>query len=91
MPHSLVVLVVAIAVVALRIFLWFCQNFYAQDCSLIWLLVSAFGFWFRAWVFGFVVILRDGKGRVGGAATRGKYVEHKVIKTLDYFKRSAQK
>lgn len=84
MPHSHVVLVVA--VIALRIFLWFCQNFYAQDCSLIWLLVSGSGLVFCVRVRGY---LREGNG--DGAATRGKYVKHKVIKTLDYFKHSAQK
>lgn len=61
-----------------------CQNFYAQDCSLIWLFVAVWSLGFRARGY-----LWEGNG--GGAATRGKYVKHKVIKTLDYFKHSAQK
>lgn len=66
---------------------FFAKHFYAQDCSLIWLLVAIFWFsWFSASMFGFGFLVL-----VEGGTMRGKCAEHKVIKTFWLFLSAAHK
>lgn len=60
---------------------FFCQTFFAQDCSLIWLLVAIFWFsWFSAFGFGFGFLVL-----VEGARCEGNAPSIKSLKLFDYF------